>query len=292
MPGAQARQGSKRGDTRRPGAATNLVRLKGYHMEEKQQRPVTIASFELENVKRVRAVALAPSPAGLTVIGGRNGQGKTSVLDAIAFALGGAKFRPSDPQREGSDTPPSLRVELSNGLIVERSGKNSELKVTDPKGMKGGQRLLDGFIEELALDLPAFLNSTPKGKAQTLLAIIGVGEQLDRLQQEEDSRFAERTAVGRLRDQKAAALQEAEHHPDAPTEAVSAAELVKRLEGIRRRNEENDAVRQGAGALQIRRGVLDAELAGLEEELAILSRRVEEKAAELSSAMFCIIICK
>ena len=48
---------------------------------------VKITSFEAENVKRVKAVAMEPAPDGLTVIGGRNGQGKTSVLDAIAWAL-------------------------------------------------------------------------------------------------------------------------------------------------------------------------------------------------------------
>ena len=50
---------------------------------------VKIASLEAENVKRIRAVALEPSPSGLTVIGGNNNQGKTSILDTIAWALGG-----------------------------------------------------------------------------------------------------------------------------------------------------------------------------------------------------------
>ena len=59
---------------------------------------VKINSFELENVKRVRAVRVEPAENGLTIIGGKNGQGKTSVLDAIAWALGGDRFRPSQPQ--------------------------------------------------------------------------------------------------------------------------------------------------------------------------------------------------
>ena len=45
---------------------------------------VKITALSVENVKRVRAVHLAPAESGLTVIGGRNGAGKTSVLDAIA----------------------------------------------------------------------------------------------------------------------------------------------------------------------------------------------------------------
>ena len=62
---------------------------------------IKINTLELENIKRIKAVTLTPSENGLTVIGGRNGQGKTSVLDSIAWALGGEKYRPSNAQRDG-----------------------------------------------------------------------------------------------------------------------------------------------------------------------------------------------
>lgn len=64
---------------------------------------IKINAFELENVKRIKAVALKPTPSGLTVIGGNNNQGKTSVLDTIAWALGGDRYKPSNPARDGSD---------------------------------------------------------------------------------------------------------------------------------------------------------------------------------------------
>ena len=97
---------------------------------------IKINSLELDDVKRIRAVKIEPTENGLTVIGGKNNQGKTSVLDAIAWALGGDKFRPSGAMREGSAVPPHLKVKLSNGIIVERSGKNSDLKVTDETGKR------------------------------------------------------------------------------------------------------------------------------------------------------------
>ncbi|MBP5268293.1 MAG: AAA family ATPase, partial [Ruminococcus sp.] len=139
---------------------------------------VKINTLEFENVKRIKAVQLAPAKNGLTVIGGDNAQGKTSVLDAIAWALGGNKYKPSSPMREGSVVEPHLKVTLDNGIVVERSGKNSSLKVIDPNGNKGGQALLDSFIESFALDLPKFMNQTTKEKADTLLNIIGVGDKL------------------------------------------------------------------------------------------------------------------
>ena len=83
-----------------------------------------INKLEIENVKRVKAVKAEFTPNGLTVIGGNNNQGKTSILDAIAWALGGNKYKPSQAQRQGSVTPPHLHVVMNNGLIVERSGKN------------------------------------------------------------------------------------------------------------------------------------------------------------------------
>lgn len=84
---------------------------------------VKINSLEFENVKRIKAVQIKPTKNGLTVIGGKNRQGKTSVLDGIAWTLGGDKFKPSSPQREGSVIEPHLKVTLDNGIVVERSGK-------------------------------------------------------------------------------------------------------------------------------------------------------------------------
>lgn len=97
-----------------------------------------INKLEIENVKRVKAVKLEPTANGLTIIGGNNRQGKTSVLDGIAWALGGDRYRPSEAQRHESVIPPTLHIVMNNGLVVERKGKNSDLKVTDPSGKKGG----------------------------------------------------------------------------------------------------------------------------------------------------------
>ena len=123
---------------------------------------VSISKFEIENVKRVKVVKVKPDATGLTILGGDNGQGKTSVLDAIAYALGGEKYRPSKFSREGSVNPGTIKIVLSNGLVVERKGKNAALKVTDPSGQKAGQTLLDSFVSTLALDLPKFLEASSK----------------------------------------------------------------------------------------------------------------------------------
>ncbi len=195
-----------------------------------------INKLEIENVKRVKALKMEPTANGLTIIGGNNGQGKTSVLDAIAWALGGEKFRPSQAEREGSVIPPNLKVVMNNGLVVERTGKNSTLKVTDPSGEKAGQKLLDSFVEKLALDLPKFMESSGKEKADTLLKIIGVGDQLAILEKEEKELYQERLYVGRTADQKEKFAKEQIYYPDAPKEPVSPAELIRQQQEILARN--------------------------------------------------------
>lgn len=211
---------------------------------------IKINKLEIENVKRVKAVRIEPTANGLTVIGGNNRQGKTSVLDAIAWALGGEKYRPSEPQRDGSVLPPTLHIVMSNGLVVERKGKNSDLKVIDPDGRKGGQQLLNEFVEQLALDLPKFMQSSSKEKAQTLLQIIGVGAQLAELERQEQELYNRRHAIGQIADQKKKFAKEQPYYPDAPKEPVSASELIKQQQDILARNGENGRKRQNLSFLE------------------------------------------
>ncbi len=243
-----------------------------------------ITRLEIENVKRVRAVALAPDQNGLTIIGGKNGQGKTSVLDAIAWALGGDKYRPSGAQREGSVIPPMLHVELSNGLVVERRGKNSDLKVIDPNGNKGGQTLLNEFIEQLALDLPKFMQSTSKEKAGTLLKIIGVGDQLYKLEQQEQTLYNQRHAIGQIADQKKKYAAELPEYPDAPKEPVSASELIRQQQAILARNGENQRKRDHLESMVSQREQMNREIEELQERLHSMENRRYELTADIAIA--------
>ena len=229
---------------------------------------VKINKLEIENVKRVKAVTIEPTAQGLTILGGNNNQGKTSILDAIAWALGGNKYKPSKAARDGSMNPPSLRVELSNGLIVERKGKNSDLKVTDPSGNKAGQQLLDSFVEELALNLPKFIESSSKDKANTLLQIIGVGEKLWELDRKEEKLYSERRTIGQIADQKKKFVDEQPQYPDAPNELVSISDLIHEQQEILARNGENARKRQNRENIVNELHLSESRKKMLEEELA------------------------
>lgn len=243
---------------------------------------VKITSFEAENVKRVKAVAMEPSESGLTVIGGRNNQGKTSVLDAIAWALGGDRNKPSSPNREGSVNEPRLKVTLSNGLVVERKGKSSALKVIDPEGRKSGQTLLDGFVEQLALNLPKFMDQSSSEKARTLLNIIGVGEQLYELEAEEQKLYNQRTTVGQMERQKRGAAEEMQHYPDAPAEVVSASELIQKQQAILAKNGENQRKRDMAMSLRREREDVKRQLEAVNDDLQKAVQRQQDLSVRLA----------
>lgn len=238
---------------------------------------VKISEFQLENVKRIKAVQCEPTQNGITVIGGKNNQGKTSVLDSIAWALGGDRFRPSQAQREGSVIPPYIKIKLSNGIIVERQGKNSSLKVIDPSGNKGGQQLLNEFIESFALNLPKFMEANAKEKADILLRIIGVGDKLFELEKEENEIYNSRHAIGQIAAQKQKYADEMAHYDGVPDDLLSASDLIQEQQAILLRNAENKKKRERLSELREQKQRLQQALEECEKELKI----AELSAAEL-----------
>lgn len=244
-----------------------------------------INNFQIENTKRVKAVRVKPTQNGLTVIGGKNNQGKTSVLDAIAWALGGNRFKPSSPQHDDSILPPKIKIVMDNGLVVERKGKNSDLKVIDPSGEKGGQALLDSFVEELALDLSKFMRSNNKEKADILLRIIGVGEQLFELEQQEQATYNKRHAIGQIADQKQKFADEQTFYPDAPDDLVSASELIKQQQTILAKNGKNQEYRNNLKNLEITHQ-------NQSEEHARLTERIKQLEADLAATNEALIAAR
>lgn len=179
---------------------------------------VTITSLDIENVKRVRAVRLAPAETGLTLIGGDNGQGKTSVLEAIMGALGGDAYK--QPVREGADKG-TVKVALSNGVEVKRvysASGGSRLEVTDPTGKRGGQTLLQAFVSPFALNVSEFMDASDKKKAEILLKVIGVNPQPfeERIRTLE----ADRLLKGRERDRAKGHAESLPYFEDAPAEKL------------------------------------------------------------------------
>ena len=158
-----------------------------------------IIKLEASNFKRLRAVEINPD-GNLVVIAGRNGQGKSSVLDAITAALGGTSTKALPrPIRDGEDNA-SIVLETED-LIVTRtfSGTTSKLTV---KGKDGalytkGQAKLDELLGKLSLDPLAFTQLSEKDQLKTLLDLVDLPFKPADIEAERAKVFAERTDVNR-----------------------------------------------------------------------------------------------
>ena len=244
-----------------------------------------INAFEVENVKRVKIVAYEPTSNGLTIIGGNNNQGKSSVLDAIAWALGGAKFAPTNAKRDDSVLPPYIKITLDNGLVVERKGENSTLVVTDPTGKRSGQTLLNAFIEPLALQLPKFLNSSDKEKADILLKIIGVGDQLKQYDDKITALVNRRRAQYDVMQGKIKYAEELPSYPDAPLTPVSATELLQKSAAILAHNGDNQRKRNALKEYENSKPMMEQELTAIRTQITALEEKYQKRYQEYTELL-------
>jgi predicted ATP-dependent endonuclease of OLD family len=250
------------------------IKIEIYGGENMEQ--IKLTCLEIENFKRIKAVQVEFTENGLTIIGGKNGQGKTSVLDAIVYALGGEKYRPSNAVHEGSSLPPRIHLELSNGLVVERKGNNGALRVFDPNGKKAGQALLNSLFDELVLNIPKFMEMKGRDKAKTLLNIIGIGDELAVLDKEEQTLTNQRLEVGRIAKKKRGAAEELPSYPDAPAEIVSASELIKQQQEILAKNGENQRKREQCEGYRKMVSNLGNEMVELQDKLETVKEKLKQ----------------
>src|SRR5947209_19685256 len=110
-----------------------------------------ITSLEVSDYKRVRKVAIKPdADRHLVLIGGKSRAGKSSTLDALTAAFGGAKAIAADPVRHGADEA-AIFIELDDGkLTIDRTitadGK-TQLEVRDAEGaVRRPQEVLDKLV--------------------------------------------------------------------------------------------------------------------------------------------------
>lgn len=159
-----------------------------------------IVKLQAENLKRLRAVEITPD-GNTVVIAGRNGQGKTSVLDSIWFALGGGQAA-KDTSRPIRDGETSATVTLDLGeLKVTRTwtGDRTALKVENADGAKYGspQAMLDGLVGRLSFDPLAFAQQDPRTQLAALLDLVELPFDPAELDGERRRLFDERTVLGR-----------------------------------------------------------------------------------------------
>lgn len=232
--------------------------------------PLTITSLIVENVKRLKSVRVTPAGA-LVVVGGRNAQGKSSLLDAIEMAIGGGSSICAEPIRRGART---ARIVADLGdLVVERTftAKGTQLVVKNAQGVpqKSPQALLDALCSRIAFDPLAFERMPAKEQARVIRELDSdTAQAVADLDARRADAFLERTEANRAAKAIAARLDPMVHNADAPDAEVSVASLAEQLEAGLAKNKDHALAERRIENEQRAVDASEATIHRLEEDLA------------------------
>lgn len=219
-----------------------------------ESKPLTIVELTASNVKRLRAVHIKPDGAAV-VLGGKNGAGKSSVLDAIEMALAGERSIPRAPVRKGEERG-EIVADLGE-IIVKRTftaGGGTALTVTNREGARfpSPQAMLDKLTGSLTFDPLAFSRMKAEQQSETLRRMVGL--DFAALDAERAQVFAQRTDVNRDGKAMAARFATMPQHLDVPEAEVSMADiLAERDAAVRRNAEAVDRVQSSNRANDVKR---------------------------------------
>jgi DNA repair exonuclease SbcCD ATPase subunit len=242
----------------------------------------TIVALEAQNVKRLRAVSIKPD-GSLIVIGGNNGNGKTSLLDSITFALGGKDALQSEPLRRGTNKG-QVVIELDDGMVIKRTftpNGSGTLTVSNKDGAKftSPQKLLDSLVGKLTFDPLAFSRMEPKMQVETLLGLLNL--DFTDLDDKRKKAFDKRTEVNREVKRIQGAINSMPAiDVDLPDKEVSVAELTEELELRSKQNKERQKEQRELEALRNEAIAIKADITKAEELLIKLKSKLKDTTAK------------
>ncbi|MFW6333386.1 MAG: AAA family ATPase [Thermodesulfobacteriota bacterium] len=236
-----------------------------------------IIKLEAENVKRLQAIEITPE-GSIVGIGGKNGAGKSSVLDSIMYALAGKAALPDSPIREGARSA-IIKTDLGELRVARTITKNGgSLTVTNADGgrVSTPQTILNDLASKFTFDPLAFTNLAPSKQLETLKALVGV--DFTDLDDKRQIAYEERTdynrEVKRLEDVIADLKPKIPAEtPDNPIDILSIMQDLRSLEEKNRQTEKrNDRIHQVKKEIEFKL----EELERLNQELDALQDELEE----------------
>lgn len=243
-----------------------------------------IIELQAENVKRLRAVDITPDGT-LQVIGGRNAQGKSSVLDAVWLALGGGKAAKETPLpiRDGEDKA-SVRLDLGD-LVVTRSWtqKGTTLRVENADGAtySSPQSMLDGLVGQLSFDPLAFTRLSAREQKEALLGLVDLEIDLPFLESKRAKIFADRTEVGR----QGSAIGDVAVDESLPLEETSATEIIGKIQEIQDQNREHESAQAELSAANAEIERIIAQIKDLEVKLEAANVKADSAVEHLKGSL-------
>jgi energy-coupling factor transporter ATP-binding protein EcfA2 len=265
-------------------------------MEEamKADTPKTYRLVELraENVKKLKAVHIQIDGTMLQVAG-RNGQGKSSLLDAVAMAIGGKEVFPEEPIRRGQNKAEIFLdfggLKLTRRIWKKEGGKiehDVAIEYADGKRPREKQHVLDELRGSPIADDPIAFSRLKPAERYDLLKKLVPDFDFEANAEERRTLFEDRTIVGRERDRAVAAAEATVVPPDARAELVDVTELAAALRAasdtnstIDKRQQRREAAADELEAMRDRADQLAAELKALHEDIATREKQIAEAEA-------------
>ena len=238
-----------------------------------------ILNFYAENVKKLKVVDITPDPANPVVtITGRNGQGKSSILDSILWALGGKDYVQGMPIRQGEEKA-MIKLDLGN-YIIKRSftDKGTYLTVENKEGFKttSPQKILDDMMGQVTFDPLEFMRQDGKKQYETLRNVVSLDVDIDALDAQNKTDFDERTNVNRKIKELEAQIVAYNIPDDTPDELIDVGELSKEIRNIEETERRLENVTQQAKNVVAEIDALEQKIASLRTHGVDLEKQREE----------------
>lgn len=179
------------------------------------QSAMTVVRLEVDSYRRLRAAHVQPSPTGLVLVRGRNGAGKSSLIGSMLEALGVEKSEL--PITEGEHGG-SVVLDLGDLVVRKRWTRDSggkarpalTIEASDGSPLKSPAAVLKELRGRFA-DPVAFLDMPPAEQVKTVLGVLGLDEELQRLEAIAQSHYDRRRDLGRDADRLGKAAAELAH---------------------------------------------------------------------------------
>lgn len=244
-----------------------------------------IVQLTASNVKRLQAVKIKPD-GSTVVIGGRHGNGKSSVLDCIVYAITGTKSLPPVPLRRGA-TKGYIDLDLGDLRIrrtFTRKGDQDyttslEVKRANGDKVASPQALLDSLCTSLAFDPLEFARMKPKAQLEALKELVALDfTELDR---KRAAKFSERTEVNRQTTAKKNELASIPPIVGVPEAEVS---ISERLAALRKAEAANKANADQRKLLAQKESVITAKAAEVKRLQNALATALRDAQAAVEAA--------
>ena len=247
-----------------------------------------IVSLETENIKKIKAIQIKPD-GSMVIIGGKNGAGKSSVLDSIMYALGGAGTIPGKPIRNG-EKKAHVTVDLGEFTVnrgITEKGVTLTIKNKEGAIFPSPQAMLDKIVGKISFDPLAFSKMGMKEQAEVLMSFSDFdfteNARLHKMS------YDARTATNRDVDMCKKQLAGMTHHEDAPLKEVDATALFAQIEIAREHNKgqevlerDVDTSKRDIESATERLAELESKLKDIQDNIKNCHRDIKHKTEELA----------